>query len=70
MQNCNIHVVLYIKSCAVCVKAEPQILQVQLKLIVAIRVMQILEIDYFGPLPPDPITNDKYDNNVIIIIVN
>ena len=49
----------YIKNCEACNRAEPHILRGPLQPLQTSRVMELVEVDYFGPLPPDPTTGDK-----------
>ena len=58
LQNCSEHVVQYIKNCEACNRAEPHILRGPLQPLQTIRVMELIEVDYFGLLP-DPTTDDK-----------
>lgn len=52
--------VAYIKSCEACTKATPQLLRGPLQPLLSTRVMEIIEVDYFGPFPPSPGNGHRY----------
>ena len=56
----SVHVIKYRKECELCNRTSPQILQAPLHPLITSRVMELIEVDYFGPLSPDPITRNKY----------
>jgi hypothetical protein len=60
MQNCSEHVVAHIKKCEQCTKATSQLQRGPLQPLESSRVMEIVEVDFFGPFPPSPSTNDRY----------
>lgn len=59
MQNCSEHVNKYLRNCEECNRAEPKLLRAPLCPLVATYPMEIIEVDFFGPLPPDPETSDR-----------
>jgi len=49
-----------VKNCEPCARATPQILHAPLRPILTKRNMQLVEVDYFGPMPMDPLTGARY----------
>jgi hypothetical protein len=56
------HVIHTIRECEECVQNTPQLQHDPLHPIIPTRLMEIVEVDYFGPLDPDPVTSHKYVN--------
>ena len=48
-----------IKNCEICTKMAPQSIQAPLHPVVSNSPMEICMLDFFGPVPPDPITGAR-----------
>jgi hypothetical protein len=53
-------VIELLKDCETCTQNTPQVNHPPLKPLVSTEPMEILMIDFFGPITPDPITGDRY----------
>lgn len=53
------HVTSTIRECEECAQNTPQLQHPPLHPIVSKQPMEILEVDYFGPMDPDPVTGHK-----------
>jgi len=54
-------VVEIIKECEYCTQHAPTTSVPPLQPLVSKNPMHIMMADFFGPIPPDPITGAKYD---------
>ena len=50
---------MFLHNCETCNKAAPSVLYTPLRPLVSKRPMQIIEVDFFGPLDPDPIIEHR-----------
>lgn len=49
-----------LKDCDTCSQNIPQVAHPPLRPLVSREPMEILMTDFFSPLPPDPVTGDRY----------
>lgn len=56
-----------IKECEVCSENKPSSIHPPLTPLVSSYPMEILEVDFFGPMDPDPITGHRYNNFYFIV---
>jgi len=53
------HIIKFLQNCETCNKAAPSVLHAPLHLLVSKHPMQIIEVDFFSSLDPDPITEHR-----------
>lgn len=53
------HINQTLKNCKKCHQARPEEVHAPLRPIQSSRVMQIIEVDFFGPLAADPVTGHR-----------
>lgn len=59
-QKYTLLVTVFIKNCEQYSQASPQILHPPLCPLISLQLFQIIEVDFYGPLPLDPVTDHQY----------